>query len=124
MVQGTKTAAATMSRAGRVTKQGVRRSNGTRNVAGRAAVAAVAAMLSWCAYSVVAPSAESMPTAESMVTYAVQPGDTLWRYAADATPAGGDVNDSIDELMKINHLDSVALSVGQQIRVPVDGVRS
>ena len=124
MVQGTKAAANTMSRSVVVAGRGTRRHNNTGNVLSRVVIASMAAVLSWCAYSMVAPSAESMPTAESMVTYTVQPGDTLWGYAADATPAGGDVNDSIDALMKINHLDSVALSVGQQIRVPVDGVQS
>ena len=123
MVQGTKTAANTMSLAVGVTKRGARRRN-NKGALHRVAIAAMAAVRSWCAYSVVVPSAESVPTAESMVTYTVQPGDTLWGYAANATPAGGDVNDSIDVLMRINHLDSVALSVGQQIRVPVDGVRS
>lgn len=53
------------------------------------------------------------------VTYTVQPGDTLWSYAARATPSGGDVNDSIDTLMRINHLDSVSLDVGQRLKVPV-----
>ncbi|WP_291527356.1 LysM peptidoglycan-binding domain-containing protein [Bifidobacterium sp. UBA744] len=82
------------------------------------------AALPWCAYAAIMPSADLRSGSEAMVTYTVQPGDTLWGYAAHATPVGGDVNDSIDALMKINHLDSVALSVGQQIKVPVDGVRS
>lgn len=90
----------------------------------RVAVACMVAALSWCAYAAIMPSADLTSGSEAMVTYTVQPGDTLWGYAAHATPVGGDVNDSIDALMKINHLDSVALSVGQQIKVPVDGVRS
>ena len=56
---------------------------------------------------------------DEFVTYTVQPGDTLWLYAARATPSGGDVNDSIDTLMRINHLDSVSLDVGQRLKVPV-----
>lgn len=55
---------------------------------------------------------------EDMVSYTVRPGDTLWEYAAQATPEGGDVNDTLDELMRLNHLDSVQLSVGQRIMVP------
>lgn len=57
---------------------------------------------------------------ETTVTYTVQPGDTLWSFAVRATPAGGDVNDSLDALMRINHLDSSTLEVGQRIEVPVD----
>ena len=56
---------------------------------------------------------------EKLVTYTVRPGDTLWHYAATITPSGGNVSDSVDRLMKINHLDSSDISVGQTINVPV-----
>ncbi|KAB8289926.1 LysM peptidoglycan-binding domain-containing protein [Bifidobacterium avesanii] len=57
----------------------------------------------------------------AVVSYTVRPGDTLWSFAANATPAGGDVNDTLDELMRLNHLDSAQLSVGQRIMVPEPG---
>lgn len=56
---------------------------------------------------------------EKLVTYTVRPGDTLWHYAATITPNGGNVSDSVDRLMQINHLDSSDISVGQTINVPV-----
>ena len=50
--------------------------------------------------------------------YTVQPGDTLWRYAASITPEGGNVGDTLDELMRLNNLDTVSLHAGQRLIVP------
>ena len=47
------------------------------------------------------------------------PGDTLWSYASAITPDGGDVRDTIDDLISLNHLDGVSLQVGQQLKVPI-----
>lgn len=52
------------------------------------------------------------------VVYTVQPGDTLWRYAASITPEGGNVGDTVDELMRLNNLDTVSLHAGQRLIVP------
>lgn len=46
-------------------------------------------------------------------------GDTLWSYASAITPDGGDVRDTIDDLISLNHLDGVSLQVGQQLKVPI-----
>ena len=54
-----------------------------------------------------------------MYSYTVQPGDTLWSYASAITPDGGDVRDTIDDLISLNHLDGVSLQVGQQLKVPI-----
>ena len=53
-----------------------------------------------------------------VVVYTVQPGDTLWRYAASITPEGGNVGDTVDELMRLNNLDTVSLHAGQRLIVP------
>jgi LysM domain-containing protein len=47
----------------------------------------------------------------------VQPGQTLWDIAAQAS-GGSDVRSSMAHLEAINHLDSSALRVGQTLRVP------
>ncbi|ADB10149.1 LysM domain protein [Bifidobacterium dentium Bd1] len=53
-----------------------------------------------------------------MVVYTVQPGDTLWDYASSITPAGDDVNETVDTLVRLNNLDSVSLQAGQRLLVP------
>lgn len=47
----------------------------------------------------------------------VEPGQTLWDIAADASD-GGDVRSTMAHLEAINHLDSTTLQVGQHLRVP------
>ncbi|MCH9274710.1 LysM peptidoglycan-binding domain-containing protein [Bifidobacterium amazonense] len=59
------------------------------------------------------------PTEATEVTsYTVRPGDTLWAYAERITPQGGDVAESVDLIMRINHMDSAQLEAGQRILVP------
>ena len=75
------------------------------NVANRIAMAIMAAGLAWCLFGFIAPgSAQSAPDSTAVVVYTVQPGDTLWRYAASITPEGGNVGDTVDELMRLNTL--------------------
>lgn len=89
------------------------------NVANRIAMAIVAAGLAWCLFGFIAPgSAQSAPDSTAVVVYTVQPGDTLWRYAASITPEGGNVGDTVDELMRLNNLDTVSLHAGQRLIVP------
>lgn len=64
--------------------------------------------------------ADSASTPIEVESYIVQPGQTLWSYAEMVTPEGGDVNESMDELMALNHLDDASLQVGQRIIVPAD----
>ena len=45
-------------------------------------------------------------------------GDTLWGIAAELD-ADGDVRSTMREIERLNALDSVALSAGQKLRVPV-----
>ena len=85
------------------------------NVANRIAMAIMAAGL----FGFIAPgSAQSAPDSTAVVVYTVQPGDTLWRYAASITPEGGNVGDTVDELMRLNNLDTVSLHAGQRLIVP------
>lgn len=48
----------------------------------------------------------------------VKAGESLWDIAA-ATAAEQDTRDVVNEIMKINDLDSVAIQGGQQLEVPV-----
>ena len=82
------------------------------NVANRIAMAIMAAGLAWCLFGFIAPDSTAV------VVYTVQPGDTLWRYAASITPEGGNVGDTVDELMRLNNLDTVSLHAGQRLIVP------
>lgn len=52
-------------------------------------------------------------------TVVVNPGDTLWSIASDVSQ-GDDVRDTMDDLVALNDLDSVALDAGQQLEIPVD----
>lgn len=89
------------------------------NVANRIAMAIMAAGLAWCLFGFIAPgSAQSAPDSIAVVVYTVQPGDTLWRYAASITSEGGNVGDTVDELMRLNNLDTVSLRAGQRLIVP------
>ena len=104
-----------MARWGVAQGDGVVRGGMVRKVVG--VLAAVA--LAWAMVGMVLPAvARSMDAATPTVTYTVRPGDTLWFYAAAITPAGGDVSVTVDELVRLNDLDGVALQVGQSIRVP------
>lgn len=85
--------------------------------------ALLCAFLAWMAYSWFVPdTADSASTPIEVSSYTVMPGDTLWKYAQMITPPGGDVSERVDELMKLNDLDSSSLQVGQRIIVPVEQV--
>lgn len=55
------------------------------------------------------------------VTYAtvtVKSGDNLWKLADLRTPAGGDVQSTVDAIVAANHLGTAALRPGQRLRIP------
>lgn len=56
---------------------------------------------------------------EQSITVSVAPGDTLWQYAKDVTHDGGDINQTVQEIIDVNDLQSATLQVGQKIVVPV-----
>ena len=61
-----------------------------------------------------ADSAEPRPTLEHTV---VQPGDTLWSIAQRVAPES-DPRQIVDQLRRLNHLKSSAVSVGQDLVLP------
>lgn len=61
---------------------------------------------------------EEAGTPEPTRIVMVEPGDTLWGIAAEASQ-GGDVRDTMHEIERLNALDSVALDAGQKLRVPI-----
>lgn len=48
----------------------------------------------------------------------VEPGQSLWSIASELTTSG-DVRTTMREIERLNALDTVALSAGQKLRVPV-----
>ena len=56
------------------------------------------------------------PVAYTTVT--VHPGDNLWALAEARTPASGDVQATVDQIIATNHLSSASLAVGQRLRLP------
>lgn len=72
------------------------------------------------AWGMVEPRPAESATPAQTVTYTVQEGDTLWRYAQETTPAGRDVNQKIDEIVRLNNLQSTSLKPGETIVVPIE----
>lgn len=81
-----------------------------------AVVAVAAALLAGSVMFGVLPARSAQP--EKVVTYVVQPGDTLWKYAKGITPADGDVRDSVAKIMRLNHMSTPQVMVGQKLKVP------
>ncbi|MGA8848030.1 MAG: LysM peptidoglycan-binding domain-containing protein [Nocardioides sp.] len=59
-------------------------------------------------------SGEPAPTE----TIVVAPGDTLWDISSDLS-ASGDVRETMRHIEQLNSLDTVSLTVGQRLQVPV-----
>ena len=55
------------------------------------------------------------PVPAQMVT--VQPGDTLWKLATEANP-NGDIRQTVDDIMRLNSLDTAHLPMGERGRGP------
>jgi len=64
-------------------------------------------------------SADGTVSAQEVQRHVVVPGETLWRIAAGITPSGHDVRDTVDRLVRLNHLPNASLMAGQIIVVPV-----
>jgi hypothetical protein len=71
--------------------------------------------LVWGAGSV---ATERPGTPEPSRVVQVQPGDTLYALAAQAT-TDGDVNAMVERIQDVNALDTSVLQVGQKLRIPV-----
>ena len=57
-------------------------------------------------------------TPQHYATVIVRPGDTLWSIASKHT-GRGDVQDTIDRISEVNHLDTASIEPGQRLRVPM-----
>lgn len=71
--------------------------------------------------AVTLPAISSSVHAAPPIAYAtvtIHPGDTVWSLAERKTPAGGDVQATVDQIIGANHLSSTSLAIGQRIRVP------
>ncbi len=71
----------------------------------------------------------AIPTLSSSRLYAAQPtrytvvtvhsGDSLWSLASHVTKSGESVEDTVDTIIAVNHIDgSRSLTPGQHIRIP------
>jgi hypothetical protein len=52
-------------------------------------------------------------------TVTVTPGDSLWSIAEEMAPTR-DPRDVVDEIVRLNALDSVELTAGQSLSIPVE----
>jgi len=60
------------------------------------------------------------PTAPgSFVTVTVAPGETVWSLA-NRMASGGDVRSLVSEIISVNSLQSVDVSAGQKLRIPLN----
>ncbi|MFR0558778.1 LysM peptidoglycan-binding domain-containing protein [Pseudoscardovia radai] len=89
---------------------------------GRIVVSLVVAALVFALAGLLGPvrSAYSREEPQRVEVYQVQPGDTLWEYAEQITPEGGDVRDTVRQIQKLNDMDTPTLYAGQRLVVPVD----
>lgn len=55
---------------------------------------------------------------QDLIAVTVQPGDTLWGFAAEHKPAGEDPRDTVLMLQQLNDLPSTGLTAGTQLYVP------
>ncbi len=50
--------------------------------------------------------------------YLVQRGDTLWELAGERTAPGGDVRPVVDQIRRMNELETSAITPGQTLLLP------
>jgi LysM repeat protein len=99
----------------------VRRSQVRLTHRGRVVVLLAALLLAFVVGVLVAAGSvatQEPGTPEPTRIMTVGTGDTLWAIAADLTPAGGDVRDTMEQIERLNALESGMLVAGQRIVVP------
>jgi LysM repeat protein len=57
-------------------------------------------------------------SAQHYATVTVQPGDTLWGLASAHAGPSADVQEIVDRISDVNHLQSGALQPGEHLRIP------
>ena len=60
----------------------------------------------------------STTSASQFITVTVAPGETIWSLAT-ALADGRDQRTLVSEILEVNNLDSVDLSAGQELRIPL-----
>lgn len=93
---------------------------GRRIVAALAALpAAVALTLAVLSGGSALATRDAGAPAESFVTLTVTAGDSLWSIAERVAP-GADPRDVVDAIVRLNGLEGVTVSAGQQISLPAE----
>jgi len=93
---------------------------------GRRILASLAALPAIAALSIAVISGGSalasrdagVPT-ESFTTLTVAAGESLWSIAEQVAP-GADPRDVVDAIVRLNALDGVTVSAGQQLSIPAE----
>lgn len=106
----------TASHAVRPSRSGIRLTRRGRVVVFLAALALV--LLSAVFLGSGAVGSETPGQDESTEIIMVGAGDTLWGIASEVS-SDGDIRSTIRDIERLNALDTVALSAGQRLRVPV-----
>lgn len=95
-------------------------------VRGRRILAALAALPAVVALSLAVigggsalASREAGAPSGSFATLTVAAGDSLWSIAEQVAP-GADPRDVVDAIVRLNALDGVTLSAGQQLSIPAE----
>lgn len=57
-------------------------------------------------------------TAQHYAVVTVRPGDTLWAIAAAHAAQGTDVQEIVDRISDVNHLQSGTIQPGEHLRIP------
>ena len=62
-----------------------------------------------------------LPVVDDTVTasYKVHSGDNLWDIAAEHTPAGHDIRNTIERIKSFNNLESSMIQPGQLLEIPL-----
>ena len=63
--------------------------------------------------------AAAAPEAPETVGVVVQPGDTLWAFAARVAEPGEDLRDVVREIQRLNGMGSANLVAGEVVQLPV-----
>ena len=93
---------------------------GRRIVAALAALPAVVALtLAVLSGGSALASRDAGAPAESFTTLTVAAGESLWSIAEQVAP-GADPRDVVDAIVRLNTLDGVTVSAGQQIAIPAE----
>ena len=55
---------------------------------------------------------------ERFASVTVKAGDSLWAIADTYTPEGGNVQETIDQIMTANHLSGATVIPGEKLKIP------